>query len=304
MRMLFKNLQTALPQITLRENMPLSTLCTLGTGGQAEIFAVPSSADDMQKLFALVMNEGCDVYIIGGGSNVLFPDGVISGVVISTQSLNSVDWLTSSTADIESGARLSSVMSAVRERGLGGLEFAAGIPGTLGGAVAGNAGAGGHGVCELVEHAVTVEADGSVRTWPAQEIAYSYRKCSLAQGKRVILSVRMAFRAGLPEDKAALEGYMLKRKNQPRGLKNAGCTFKNPEGFSAGKLLDECGCKGLRAGDAVVSDVHANFILNMGHAASSDVLELMRQCSRRVYDSTGVRLEPEIKILGPCSFVP
>lgn len=300
MRMLLKKLQTTLPHLTIHENMPLSRFCTLGTGGEAEIFAVPSSVEDMRILFALVMNEKCPVYILGGGSNVLFPDGVITGVVISTQNLTATEWISPTTADIASGIKLSSLMQEVHSRGLGGLEFAAGIPGTLGGALAGNAGAGGHGVCELVEEVTTVESDGSMRTWPRDEIACSYRHCSLADEKRVILSARMTFREAQPEDSELLQSYQQRRKNQPHGLRNAGCTFKNPEGTSAGKLLDECGCKGLCVGGAVVSDIHANFILNKGGAKSSDVMELVRLCAKRVYDGTGILLEPEIKILDPC----
>ena len=166
--------------------------------------------------------------------------------------------------------------------------------------MAGNAGTGGHGVCELVEYVITAEADGTVRTWPENEIDYSYRHCSLADKKRVILSARMTFRTAQPKDAKVLESYLLRRGTQPHGLHNAGCTFKNPAGDSAGRLLDVCGCKGLCVGDAIVSDVHANFILNRGHATSSDIMELVKICASRVYDSTGIKLEPEIKILDPC----
>ncbi|MBR0034306.1 MAG: FAD-binding protein, partial [Synergistaceae bacterium] len=129
MRMLLKKIQTALPHLTIYENMPLSQFCTLGTGGEAEIFAVPSSIEDMHILYGIVMNENCPVYILGGGSNVLFPDGVITGVVISTQNLTAIDWRTPITADIDSGVRLAALMKVLHERGLAGLEFAAGIPG-------------------------------------------------------------------------------------------------------------------------------------------------------------------------------
>ena len=136
-----------MPQIIIHENMPLSPLCTLGVGGEAEIFAAPSSIEDMKILFALVMREGCPVYVLGGGSNVLFPDGLIHGVVISTQNLKTIEWRTPITADIDAGFKLSGIMRELHARNLGGFEFAAGIPGTLGGAIAGNAGTGGHGVC-------------------------------------------------------------------------------------------------------------------------------------------------------------
>ena len=300
MRMLLTNLQTALPHMTIHKNMPLSPFCTLGVGGEAEIFAAPSSVDDAGTLFALVMSEGVPVYILGGGSNVLFPDGLVKGVVISTQNLNAIEWRSALTVDVDAGFGLSTLMKEARSRGLGGLEFAAGIPGTIGGALAGNAGAGGHGVCELVDYVITAEPDGMVRTWPSSQIEYSYRRCSLADQQRVILSARLTFRPSQPEDAATLQDYLNKRRHQPHGLRNAGCTFKNPAGDSAGRLLDVCGCKGLCVGDAVVSDVHANFILNRGHASSSDVSELVKLCASRVYDSTGIRLEPEIKILDPC----
>ena len=289
--------------MNIHEKMPLSPLCTLGVGGEAEIFAAPSSIEDMKILFALVMREGCPVYVLGGGSNVLFPDGLIHGVVISTQNLKAIEWRTPITADIDAGFKLSGIMKELHAKNLGGFEFAAGIPGTLGGAIAGNAGTGGHGVCELLDYVLTVEADGTIKTWNHGDFTYSYRKCSLADGKRVIVNARMTFRTAHPKDKDVLESYLLRRGSQPHGLRNAGCTFKNPEGNSAGKLLDECGCKGLCVGDAVVSDMHANFILNKGHASSSDILELMKLCAQRVYDSTGIKLEPEIKILGPCSSV-
>ena len=299
--MLTNKLHSALPHMTVYDNVPLSPLCTLGVGGEAEFFAAPSSIEDMKTLFAVAVNDGCPVYVLGGGSNVLFPDGLVHGLVISTQNLNTTDWRTQITADIDAGVKVSRIMKALRERGLAGMEFMAGIPGTLGGAIAGNAGAGVHGVCELIDYVCTVEHDGTIRMWNHGDFAYSYRKCSLADEKSVIVSSRMTFRTANPKDSDVLDSYLLRRGSQPHGLRNAGCTFKNPDGISAGKLLDECGCKGLRSGGAVVSDVHANFILNTGHASSSDVMELIRLCARKVYDRTGITLEPEIKIFAPCS---
>ena len=300
--MLSNNLRAALPDIIIKENRPLSPLCTLGVGGSAEVFIAPVSIEDMKTAFSAVMNENCPVYILGGGSNVIFPDGLVQGVVISTENLNSIQWRTPFTADIDSGFKLPLLMKEIHGKNLGGMEFAAGIPGTLGGAISGNAGAGGHGVCELIEDVITLETDGEIITRDINTIDYSYRYCSLSDGKRIILSARMTFRPEQPEDREICENFMMLRSRQPHGHKNAGCTFKNPEGNSAGKLLDECGCKNLSVGDAIVSDKHANFILNRGNASSSDVIELIEICARRVYDSTGIKLEPEIKIYAPCSF--
>ena len=297
--MLINHLLAALPDTTIKQNLPLSPLCTLKAGGKAEIFAAPASIEDMRILFELVMNEGCPVYVLGGGSNVLFPDGLVKGVIISTVNLKKIEWRTPITVDVDAGFRLPVLMKELREHGLAGMEFAAGIPGTVGGAIAGNAGAGGRGVCELADYVLTAEHDGTIRTWNNNDIDYSYRKCSLSEGKRVILSARMTFRAANHKDEEVLASYLLRRGTQPHGLSNAGCTFKNPEGQSAGKLLDECGCKGLSVGDAVVSDMHANFILNRGNASAYDVMELIKICAVRVYDSTGIKLEPEIKIFSP-----
>ncbi|MBQ7594305.1 MAG: UDP-N-acetylmuramate dehydrogenase [Synergistaceae bacterium] len=301
--MLINNFLASLPDIEIKQNWPLAPLCTLKVGGKAEFFAEPSSIESMRELFAFVMKENIPFYIIGGGSNILFPDGLIKGLVISTLKLKSIEWRTDLTVDVDAGFSLAKLMKELRERNLAGLEFCAGIPGTIGGALIGNAGAGGHGLCELADDVVAVEADGIIRTWHNSEINYGYRKCSLSDGKRIILSARMTFRTAKPKDNEVLESFLLRRGSQPHGLHNAGCTFKNPEGNSAGKLLDECGCKNLSIGDAFVSDVHANFILNRGHASSSDVLELIKICAQRVFDSTGIKLEPEIKIMCPCECV-
>ncbi len=301
--MLIDNLLAALPDIEIKRNWPLAPLCTLHVGGNAEFFVSPSSIESMRKLFIRLLKEGCPVYVLGGGSNVLFPDGLVKGVVISTRNLKNIDWRTNLTADVDAGFLLSKLMKELRERNLAGLEFAAGIPGTIGGALIGNAGAGGRGICELADDVVAIEKDGTIKTWQNNEIDYGYRKCSLSDGKRIIVCARMTFRTIKPKDNEVLENYLLRRGSQPHGLHNAGCTFKNPEGNSAGKLLDECGCKNLSIGDAFVSDVHANFILNRGHASSSDVLELIKICAQRVYDSTGIKLEPEIKIMCPCECV-
>lgn len=299
--MFVNNLRAALPDIDIKQNLPLAPLCTLNAGGYAEVFAAPSSLEDMRRLFVFVADANFPFYILGGGSNILFPDGLIHGIVISTQNLRAVEWRTPITADIDAGFKLPVLMKELREKNLAGLEFAAGIPGTVGGALAGNAGAGTHGVCELADDIATVEADGTIKTWHNSEVDYSYRKCSLSTGKRIIISARMTFRTAEPKDKKVLENYLLRRGSQPHGLHNAGCTFKNPEGNSAGKLLEECGCKNLAVGDAVVSDIHANFILNRGKASSSEIIELIRICRQKVFDSTGIKLEPEIKIMGPCN---
>ena len=301
--MLIEKLRSALPDLDIKERQPLAPLCTLHVGGEAEVFVAADSVEYLRELFALINKEKISFYILGGGSNVLFPDGLIKGVVISTEKLKSIEWRTNITADIDAGFKIPLLMKELREKSLAGLEFMAGIPGTLGGALIGNAGAGGHGICELVDYVSTIEQDGSVKDWNFSDIDFGYRKCSLSNEKRIILNARMTFRNIKPKDKDVLENYLLRRGSQPHGLHNAGCTFKNPEGYSAGKLLEEAGCKNLSFGDAVVSDVHANFILNKGSATADDIIKLIEICARRVFDNTGIKLEPEIKIYAPSSFM-
>ena len=276
----------------------LAPLCTLGVGGTAEYFAAPVSLEDMQEVIKAA--EGYPVYIIGGGSNIIYPDNIIHGLVISTQNLNKITWHDDLSADIQSGYKLPVLVKNLRERNLAGLEFAAGIPGSVGGAVSGNAGAGGHGVCELVESVLAIDSSGNFRTYNNKNFSFEYRKCSLSGENIIILSVKMKFRAAISEDEDLYQKFLSLRKSQPLNFKSAGCTFKNPEGNSAGKLLDDCGCKNLRVGGAIVSDRHANFILNTGNAASSDVMDLIKICRDKVYEITGIELEQEIRNAVPC----
>lgn len=294
--MTLNNLKPRLPDIIIRENWPLSPLSTLGTGGKAEFFAQPETVPQLQEIVRAA--ENTPVYVLGGGSNILIPDGVIHGLVISTRNLSSISWLDDRTAEIGAGFSLPVLVKTLREKNIGGLEFSAGIPGTLGGAIMGNAGAGGRGVCEFAESLNAVDAQGNLVALGRDDFSYGYRNCTLSGV--IIASVVMSWSGGTSWDEAKYSEFMAKRKNQPIGMRSAGCTFKNPEGHSAGKLLDDCGCKGLRIGGAFVSDVHANFILNGGNATSSDIIELADLCAKRVCESTGITLEPEIKTLSPC----
>ena len=282
------------------ENQPLSQYSTLGTGGTAEFFAQPDNISHLQEL---IRNAGnIPVYVIGGGSNIVIPDGLIHGLVISTRKMNSITWKDDLSAEIEAGYILSSLVNVLRGKNIGGLEFSAGIPGTIGGAISGNAGAGGHGICEFVKCVKAVDISGNIIEYGRGDFSYSYRYCSLSGV--ITASVVMSFRDCPAWNEDEYSVFMARRRNQPLNFRSAGCTFKNPEGNSAGKLLDECGCKGLTVGGASVSEKHANFIINSGHARSSDVMGLAELCARRVYECTGIKLETEIKTLSPCFNVP
>ena len=293
--MLLNILYPHLPDTIIKENWPLSAMTTLGTGGTAEFFAQPESISQLQEIIRAAKN--IPVCVIGGGSNLIIPDGVIPGLTISTRKLDSISWHGKFTAEIGAGLSLPGLVKTLRDMNIGGLEFAGGIPGTLGGAISGNAGAGGHGVCEYIDSVNAVDSSGNLITYGKGDFSYGYRRCGISGV--IIVSAVMSWN-GYSWNEDEYSSFIARRKTQPVKFRSAGCTFKNPEGFSAGKLLDECGCKGLKVGGAAVSDIHANFIINAGNASSSDVTELAGICARRVYESTGVKLEQEIRTLSPC----
>ena len=288
----------------LEERKQLAPLYALGVGGEVEFFVEPDGVRDVSELFRIRREAEFPLYILGGGTNVVFADGLLRGVALSSRRLNALRWNENEDggdilAEAEAGCPLPRAASEAEEKGFAGMEFAQGIPGTVGGAVAGNAGAGGRSVGDLLEEVTTVEEDGSVRKWKRGEYDCSYRRCSLSSPDRFFAACKMRLRrASRAEVERNSEVFRRARSRQPRGVKSAGCTFKNPEGDSAGRLLDISGCKGLRAGGAVVSDVHANFILNSGGATGNDILRLTERCRDIVFRKTGVSLEIEIKLLG------
>ena len=286
----------------LEERKELAPLSTLGVGGRCEFFVEPSDLKDVSLVFKARAHEKFSLFILGGGSNVVFADGLIGGVVLSARRLNRFRWSAKNDRVIleaEAGHLLSDVVADSVKDGLTGAEFAVGIPGTLGGALAGNAGAGGHSMGDLLEEVTTVESSGDIRTWKRCELSYSYRNFSLSSPDRFLAGCKALFRR-VPhaEIKRNLDAFRQKRATQPHGVRSAGCVFKNPPHDSAGRLLDAAGCKGLKVGGAEVSAIHANFIVNTGHATGTDVFELIRSCRDIVFRKTGINLEPEINILG------
>ncbi|MDO8885529.1 UDP-N-acetylmuramate dehydrogenase [Candidatus Oleimmundimicrobium sp.] len=280
----------------------LNDLTTLGVGGPAECLARPLTQRDMEILLAFCREEGTPFWLLGGGSNVLVPDEGLPGITILTSGLNGVFWEETGdavTVYSESGTLLASLLGLSLRRGWTGLEFAAGIPGTLGGALAGNAGAEGLSLGDLVRSVKVIQDDGNVRDRSRGEIDFSYRFSSLGLEGVAITGCRLVLKKSNPSEIAEkVRGFLSNRKGQPRGVKTAGCIFKNPEGSSAGKLLDEAGCKGLECGNAVVSMKHANFIENRGSASTKDILSLIDRCRTRVVQNSGVYLATEIRFLG------
>jgi len=297
----------------LKREEPLAARTTLRVGGAARIYAEPASVADLQILLREAAAQAIDVLILGRGSNLIVPDEGVDGIVLG---LNDESWSAFEPrgADhlwVGAGLRLKNLCGRAAQAGLPGFEFLEGIPGTVGGALRMNAGAMGGWIFDVVEEVQLMSQNGEVRTVRREELHVAYRECAelreaIALGAllRARPSATEAAEATSETDPAAaaigrqLDVYRRRRhETQPREP-SAGCIFKNPPGGSAGRLIDECGLKGERVGDAEVSSVHANFIINRGHATGADVIKLVRRVRAQVRRIRDVELEPEVLLYG------
>ena len=285
------------------KNFSLRELNTWGSGGRCLWLALPRSADEAAAFARSgAASEGA-VYVLGGGSNVLVQDGLLEAGVVSCARMTGIKLTEArgfAEAEIEAGFPVKKLLALAVEKNLGGFEFLAGIPGTVGGALCGNAGAGGVSFAPLVERIETVSSRGEVRLWETGELSWSYR-ASPWGGEAPFMITRAFLRIPFSSKYNIINNirhYSSLKKGQPIGAKTAGCVFKNPPQAPAGLLLDKCGCKGLSVGDAVVSQHHANFIENRGGASSSEIFSLAEKCRARVMGEFGIKLEYEIKFFG------
>jgi UDP-N-acetylmuramate dehydrogenase len=248
-------------------------------------------------------DNGMDFYALGGGSNILIADGILKTPVVLTTGMAGISVrhkMGMVLLDCLAGTPMQEVLSLSVKNGWGGLEFAAGIPGTVGGAVAGNAGAVYGSVGSAVESVTAVEIGGSVVKWDAREMGWAYRSCPLFENAaRIVQSVTFKLhQSNYGEVAHSIKMAMEGRKTQPAAFRTAGFVFKNPSGGSAGRLLDAAGCKGMRVGGARVSETHANFIENMGECTADDILSLALACKKMVLEAFETPLCFEIKTIG------
>jgi len=278
-----------------KENVFLSTISTFQIGGPARLFFESKSVEDMQEALQWAFTTRTKIFVIGKGSNTLFADEGFDGLVIQNGIVHCTQ--TSETFSVGSGHSFSLLGVRTARAGWGGLEFAAGIPGTVGGAVYMNAGANGQSAADVVYSVDYVDEKGQLKTIPRAKIEFGYRFSSFQSLDGVIVSVDMQLHS-LPEAVTRQREMLERRKQtQPYFEKSAGCSFRNPPNLSAGKLIDEAGLKGVKIGGAQVSTLHANFIINTGDAKASDVLELLTHIRKTVHEKTGVLLEPEVRII-------
>jgi len=284
----------------VRFSEPLHRYTSFRIGGPADIFVSPASVDDVAVVQQLAAAHGVPLVVIGGGSNLLVADAGVRGIVLRIgRGLSRIDW-DGSRVTAEAGAPLPLLAKEAARRGLTGLEFAGGIPGTVGGALVMNAGAHDGCMAQVVRRVWIVEAGTTVEL-DAGELEFGYRTSRLQREKGWV-AVRTELELA-PGDREEIHAKMLaylqkRRRTQPLGTKNAGSIFKNPPGDFAGRLLEQAGCKGMAEGDAYVSPVHANFIINRGRATAADVLRLIERMRCRVRERFGVELDLEVGLVG------
>lgn len=279
---------------------PMSKHTTFRIGGPADYFALPKTAEEIGKIIALCKESGTPWYVIGNGSNLLVGDGGVRGVVIQLfKNFNEIT-VEDTCIRAQAGAINSLVAKLALREELTGYEFAAGIPGTLGGAVVMNAGAYGGEMKDILESVTVLDQAGTVRTLPKEELELGYRTSNILKNGYIVLEAVLRLAKGDPEKIAARMEELKEQRvtKQPLDFPSAGSTFKRPEGYFAGKLIMDAGLRGFRVGGAQVSEKHCGFVINAGGATAADVVKLMEEVQRIVSEKFGVTLEPEVKRLG------
>ena len=298
MSALKEKLRQTVPELELLEQEPMSRHTTFRVGGPVPLMALPQNAQQAAAAVRAAAQLGIAPFFLGNGSNLLVPDEGVDVFVIKTGNCLCGAEVEDTCIRAESGILLSRLAVLARDRGLTGLEFAHGIPGSLGGAVTMNAGAYDGEMAQVVTSVTFLTQAGELVE--TDEFDFSYRHSAFSDGSRLILGAKLRLQRGdEAQIRARMEELMERRKSkQPLEYPSAGSTFKRPEGYFAAALIDQCGLKGLRVGGAQVSEKHAGFVINRGGATCADILSLMEQVRRRVLEQTGVELEPEVKILG------
>lgn len=284
-------------EVRLNENLKKHT--TWRVGGEGDIVVLPENKEDLVLAMVLSCEFDLPVTVLGNGSNILIRDGGIRGLVIITSRINHYT-IEPPFITAGGGAKLNTLLRAAAEKNLSGLEFAAGIPASLGGAVLMNAGA--HGQCmgPLIEKICSIGSSGEENIYNKKDMDFTYRKSFFENNQEIIFEAVLCFNLGNKEEiMCKIKEYEEARKNrQPLDFASAGCVFKNTSEYPAGYLIENSGLKGLKVGSAQVSVKHANFIINLGDAKSGDIIDLIKIITDKVYKKFGVLLEREVKILG------
>ena len=295
-----KKLLSILKEEQVKKDEPMKSHTTFRVGGPADYFVTPQTAEEVAKVIEACTQEKVPYYIVGNGSNLLVSDKGYEGVIIQIyKQMNQVK-VEGAQIHAQAGALLSMIAKRALDAELTGFEFAAGIPGTLGGACVMNAGAYGGEMKDVLKSVTVLTGKGEVKTLAKEELELGYRTSVIAKKDYIVLSAVIRLENGKKEEiKAVMDDLKEKRiTKQPLEYPSAGSTFKRPEGYFAGKLIQDCGLKGFRVGDAVVSEKHSGFVINAGQATAADVMALIRHVQQEVEEKFHVRIEPEVRLLG------
>ena len=281
-------------------NEPMRKHTTFRIGGPADFYLCPHSAKEIQKTVAICREEELPYFILGNGSNLLVSDQGYRGVVIQLWKNVSDILVEGCRIRAKAGASLAKIAGEALEEGLTGMEFAAGIPGTLGGAVVMNAGAYGGEMKDILQEALVMDEQGEIFTLKKEEPHLGYRTSIIKEKGYIVLAAALELQPGdRKEIKEKMDELKQRRvEKQPLDMPSAGSTFKRPEGYFAGKLIMDAGLRGFSVGGAQISEKHCGFVVNTGKATANDVLTLIREVQKRVRDKFGVELETEVKFLG------
>ena len=296
----YQKLNTIVGKEQILVDEPMKKHTTFRIGGPADYLLLPGTVKEIQALIACCKEEQVPWYVMGNGSNLLVSDQGVRGVVIQLlRQFNQIE-LQGETIRMQAGAVNAAIARQALDASLTGFEFAAGIPGTIGGAVVMNAGAYGGEIKDILKEVTVLDKDGNIRILQAQELELGYRTSIIAKEGYVVLEVCMELKKGNQEDiRARMDELKEKRvSKQPLEYPSAGSTFKRPEGYFAGKLIMDAGLRGFTVGGAQISEKHCGFVINKGDATAKDVTDLMEETKRIVREKFGVVLEAEVKRLG------
>lgn len=295
-----QEIERLLAKEQVKKEEPMSRHTTFRVGGPAEYYVTPAIAQ-IPQIVNLCKEYEIPLTIIGNGSNLLVADNGLRGVVLEIgKAASGIKLVDGEDLVVQAGTLLSETANFAAKNGLAGMEFAAGIPGTIGGAVMMNAGAYGGEMKDILSGVRVLTLDGEVRVRPAEELELSYRHSRMMEEQEIVLEARI----NLTQDSSAairvrMDELRQKRvEKQPLEYPSAGSTFKRPEGHFAGKLIEDAGLRGFRVGDAQVSEKHCGFVINRGNATAAQIIELMQRVQERVLEMSGVVLEPEVRLLG------
>lgn len=296
-----KELGERIPGVCIEENVPMAQYTSFRAGGKARMMVIPADAEQLSAVLGVLSGSGVQYMVLGNGTNILVKDSGYDGVIVKIGSGFNYVRQEGCRLVCGSGTRMSVAAKAALEGGLSGFEFASGIPGFTGGAVFMNAGAYGGEMKDILRRAKIVSKDGSREFYmTADELEMGYRHTKLHDTGDIVTEVEFVLEEGnRTQIKAKMSELMEKRNSkQPVNFPSAGSFFKRPEGYFAGKLIQDAGLKGLSVGGAQVSELHSGFIINRGGATATDILQLMEMIQARVFDEFGVRLETEVRIIG------